>query len=264
MNKAYHLILKGHSGGGFFSIFNKLINYLQNYSPIYAITYEVYHESYGEGEIFGKILNEYRDHTYKDYNIENIIIDNYLDNTITGRGAKDIYLTNNMSWRDNIYELFTKYIHINPIILNKLEEMKSNIPKDHRIITFLVRHPVLKWEQPNQNMPFFSQYTNAIIESVDDIQKTTIICMTDHQEAYTYFNEQFQGVNIIFPEVERARSDETEITRTQPIKNIDRAVNALLSVLYLSIGDIFIHPVSNMATAGLFMNPKMKSKFLIG
>jgi len=272
--KAYHLILKNHTGGGFFSVFNKIINNLQFYFPIYKITWDVVDERnyYGNGEMFNKIFEVYIDDQYKEYNITDIFCIDYYDDRICGPNAnymyrEDMYKYRNIwpNWRELYNKIWSKYIIIKPEILeifNKFKESMIKIKKK-QIITFLVRHPVLNNEQLHKKLPSFQQYDDEINNLTNnDLNNTLLICCTDSEEAYNYFSKTYKN-NIIFPPSYRAKNTENEAHRNYHDLD-DKLYQAILCTLYLTIGDFFIHPNSNMAIAAMYINPNLKNIFLIG
>jgi hypothetical protein len=270
--KAYVLVLKYH-GAGFYSIFNKLMNYLQFYTPIYKIVWEVEcpHCHYGRGEIMSKVFESYIDETYKIYEIETIICNEYLDNTLTGQQALQLYTQDGckagnipLTWRSNLNEMYKKYIHLKPHVQQNIHEAKELISQYNKkkIITMLIRHPALAREQPNEKMPEFSQYEDEIRKISPNLEDTLIVCLTDHMEAYEYFQSRYSGI-MIFPSVDRASTNREEAHCSRE-RNDDAVVEAVLSIYYLTMGDDFIHHTSNMSTAVLYINPLIKNHFVVG
>lgn len=263
--KAYHLLLK-YNGAGFWSIFNKLMNYLQNYEPIYKITWDVYSpwNIYGQGEIMGKVFQPYENPSYASYEIEEVICDEYINQRLTGKEAQHLYTEDDYIWRQDLNEFWTTYIHLHEHVTEKFNHFKEYIKgmEKKTIITMLVRHPTLGYEQPNGRMPSFEQYDEVISKLAPKLDDVLLVCMTDLQEAYDYFSEKY-GDAIVFPPTARSSKKQGEAFTSQE-GDESSAMNALLIAMYLSIGDHFIHHTSNIATAALYMNTTMKSHFLIG
>jgi hypothetical protein len=269
--KAYILILKYH-GAGFYSILNKLMNYFQNYTPIYKVIWDVHCQSnhYGDGEVMGKVFQHYENSEYKDYEIESIDCDMYIDYNLTGERAMWLYSEEgcktkgvSLEWREELNGFFRNYIHLQPEIQGRFDRIKQEIKAfgKKQIITMLIRHPALKSEQPNGKMPEFYQYEEEIKKISPNLEETLIICSTDHNDAYEYFNSRYS--NIIFPSIERAGTGEPELFSSRG-RSDTAVIEALFSVLYLTLGDHFIHHTSNMATATLYMNPRIQNHFIIG
>lgn len=275
--KAYHLVLVYSYRAGFFSLFNKLFSYLEKYKPIYAVSWQVYEpfKAYGEGEMFSKVFVPYVNMEYKDYEIEVIECFHYCNDKLTGQTASRLYtdegcLTYNISlnWRNEMNYLFKTFYQIhNQRILGKyihfLQMIQIYKEQGNKIITFLIRHPILKDEQENKVMPSYQMYDDEIMKVANgDLSKTVLICLTDSQEAFHYFQEKYKTSTMLFPEVERRW--ETEIDSVCNPGGDEKVDMAVLSVLYLTAGDHFIHPVSNMATAVLIINPNIQNTYLVG
>ena len=272
MTQAYILVLYYH-GAGFFSIFNKLMNFLQTYSPVYKIVWNVHcpWNHYGDGEIMSQVFEPYENKKYKDYQHITVSCEKYLDGTLTGQAAHALYTTEtckqhnlSVNWRQELHNLFFSYIQIKQHILQQVSQFKAYLKTlpDHVVVTVLVRHPILACEQPHNKMPSFEQYDNKIASIQQNVGKPLkLIFLTDHQEAYVYFRTKYPTAN--FPPVDRASSLEQE-AHTVKVRTSLSIDQALLSVLYLALGQHFIHPTSNMATAVLYINSKCTNHFLVG
>jgi hypothetical protein len=275
--KAYHLVLVYSYGAGFFSLFNKLFGYLEKYQPIYAISWQVYNpfNAYGEGEIFGKVFAPYVNVDYKDYEIETIECMRYCDGKLTGREACRLYRAEtciengiSLNWRNEMNSLFHTYYKLaNQKIYTQYIEFAQKIQgyrnQGKKVITFLLRHPALNVEQENNILPTYEMYDDEILRvSGGDASQCVLVCLTDSQEAYEYFMEKYKHSTILFPDVQRRRANETDSTYNPG--GDEKIEMAMLSVLYLATGDHFIHPVSNMATSVLIINPNISHSYLIG
>ena len=285
-NIAYNIIIKNHPPGirpdglfgdvsGFFSNFNKLIEHLSLYKPIYSITFSVFYlqDTYGSGEVFSKVFIPYTNPEFKDYKIIDIHADDYIEGKITGIYAQYFYTKDgceekslNLDWRNQYNVLYKKHIILNKgiqTIFNNFKDKINMLNKKYKI-TFLIRHDTHKVEQPNNRMPTFDQYDKAINEACNgDLENSVLICLTDSEDAYKYFSDKYKNYTIIMPEVERSTNNEIQKFWSSD-GDCKKAYMALLSVLYLSIGDYFIHMTSNMSTAVLYINPEIKSIFLVG
>jgi hypothetical protein len=270
-NIAYNLILQNNCSG-LFSIFNRLIGCFQTYNNIYKITWNVKNSLYGDEECFSKVFHTYINNEYKDYIIKDIICEyegsKYLFR-YTGVDAHKLYtnelcIQNNIpvNWRLDINNYWNKYIKIKPEILEIYENYKLYIESFNKkkIITFSIRHPTHGIEQINGKQPSFEQYNNAIDNLYDD--NTLLICSTDSTEAFEYYSSRYNS--IIFPHADRSRANECQMHGTTDKNNINKLYSVILSVLYLSLGNYYIHSVSNMATAVLYINPNISNIYLIG
>lgn len=267
------LVIKKHSAG-FWSNFNKVINNLTYYNKIKKITYDVKATTpdfYGDGDIFGNVFEEYISNEYNNYDSKEIIIDAYIDFKSTGYLSNGLHLQDDQSWRINYNILWNKYIKLKPSIEIEWENMKNNVYNkagNKKIISFLIRHPVLAGEQINYNMPEFSDYDEVINMLLNKYNNNCIfIFCTDLIEAFNYFNTKYEEYIIINPSSTKSHNYENESSRNSHISVInseENVKNAVLNVLMLSLGDHFIFPNSNMATAVLYINTNIIPHFLVG
>lgn len=279
MPKAYHLVLTYHEGAAFFSILNKLMNHIQKYKPVAAISWNVQFpfNIYGEGETFSQVFEPYIDETYEGYEIETILCKCFTNQSLTGHTARYLYneedckrdeCIQSMDWRNELNSYWKKYCKIiHPSVLDLFPEFQKVIDEERTngktIITFLARHLDHGREQMNKVMPSFSLYDEKIKEIAgNDLSKVVLICMTDSMEAYNYFSEKYKDHNILFPPTERQWAHEPQTAFSEGTNA--RIPMAMLSVLYLTTGDHFIHPISNMSTAVMYINPKIKNHYLVG
>jgi len=252
-----HIILT-YSYAGFWSIFNKLMNYLAYYPNVQRISYSVFSSEntfYGNSNIFDVFLPYGEGDS-----IHKVYANNYITYELTGCFANWIHVTKD-TWRMKYNELFTKYIQISPSIQLDLESY--SIPKDKTILSILIRHPELSHEQINGRMPSLDQYDTAIDSLLEIHKDCFFIFATDVEEAYAHFVKKYGHFGYIHP-----HSSKTSCLQAPPIMkssgSVDHSRIALLTVLLLARGHHFIFPNSNMATAALYINPKMKSHYLIG
>jgi len=265
--EVYNLILQNPSGG-IFSTFNKLLNYFIELDNIYKITWNVYSQFYSDDECFSKIFKNYYNSDYENFEKKDIICDYNNNYRFTGVDAHYLYIPNGTekynvpnNWRIKINNYWKKYITLQDDIVSKFNEFKVfiNSYEKTNIITMLIRHPDHGREQINNKQPSLEQFENKMNNLYDS--NSLVICLTDSIEAYTYFSNKYNY--IIFPDTERTYANET-----QPViltcKRESKIKEGLLSTLYLTLGNHFIHSVSNMSTAVLYINPDIESHYLIG
>lgn len=279
MPKAYHLVLRYHEGAAFFSILNKLMNHIQKYKPVAAISWNVEFpfNIYGDGETFSQVFAPYINLDYEGYEIETIFCDNYTNQSLTGPTAKLLYTEEgcksdeciqSMNWRNELNDYWNTYCKIiEPTVLELFSEFQKMIEDERAqgktIITFLARHLDHGREQENNVMPGFALYDEKIKEIAgEDLSNVLLICMTDSMEAYNYFSEKYKNDTILFPPTERQWAHQPQTAFSEGTNA--RVPMAMLSVLYLTTGDHFIHPISNMSTAVMYINPKIKNHYLVG
>lgn len=214
---------------------------------------------YNSGCIFKILFREYNSRLPR--HEKQIEIKEFLYPKDTGLFIMDKYISNNHKWKFDYNEIYSKYIIHTPylnqvyniIYSNQLEKYK-NIPK----IGLLIRNNNLSREQPSGEMPSIGKYISAI-ESLN-IDKFILICAIDNLENLNFFKKNY---NIIYnPFIKRSdTANDIEPHHIENMQAIDGAYHYLESFI-LSKADYFIHPVSNMATSVLYINPKIKNIFL--
>lgn len=263
-DKPVKIILK-HSSAGFWSIFNKLMNYLIYYNNIKSIEFDVSYPShtrnlfYGRDNFFRRVFESYD--TKSSEELTTVVANGYITYEATGCYANWLHVSEDR-WREKYNTVFKKYINIRPEICN-LDSY--NVPKDKKKVSLLIRHPALSHEQINGRMPLFSQY-DTIIESL--LTKYNNDCVfilaTDLIEAEQYFKEKYSKYTIIHPFSVKTSKNTNEAQGIPYNGDEDLTKIAVQTVLLLAMGDDFIFPNSNMATAALYINPSMTAHYLIG
>jgi hypothetical protein len=263
-DKPVKIILK-YSSAGFWSIFNKLMNYLIYYNNIKSIKYDVSYTSnvnnlfYGRENFFGRVFEPYDTNPSEELTI--VVANSYITYEATGCYANWLHVSEDR-WREKYNSIFKKYINIRPEISN-LDFY--NVPKDKKKISLLIRHPALSHEQINGRMPLFSQYDTVIQLLLNKYNNECVfILATDLIEAEQYFKEKYSNYTIIHPFSVKTSKNTNEAQSVPYNGNEDLAKIAVQTVLLLAMGDDFIFPNSNMATAALYINPSMTAHYLIG
>jgi hypothetical protein len=124
----------------------------------------------------------------------------------------------------------------------------------------LLRNNALSTEQPNRRLPSITQYFDAI-DSLN-IANPKIICSIDNLEELTPFTNNYDcWYNKNTLRTTYKNEAEPHVTNDKTIKD---AANQFLEGYMLSKCDYLIHPVSNIATGALYMNPDLKNIFLVG
>lgn len=266
-NKPVHLTVR-YNEAGFWSIFNKFMNHLVHYTNIQRIDYAVvphhYMKFYGSDDFFGQLFEPYVAPGANDQELYAVDAKNYITYEATGYCSNWLHVSPvDDFWRDSYNTLFNKYVKVRPNILSEFTETYQ-IPKDKKLISVLIRHPALGHEQIYSKMPLFQQY-DAEIEVL--LQKYNGNCAfllaTDLIEAEQYFKAKYAAYEIIHPHC--IKTSETNYEAQQVHwGDMNLAKIAFHTVLLLSKGDHFLFPNSNMATAALYLNPKMEAHYLIG
>ena len=256
-----HLIVHQHEGG-FFSNFNKVISFLETHPEVSKITWDLQGQPFGAfayncGEVFSKLFVPFWDKNPIEG--EPYILSEYVDQRHTGKNAHGLY-TGHQGWRNSLHRTLQQYIRITPYLIPRIKSIHDtfNSVKDRPKVGILKRNELLKCEQQKNCMPAFEQYQAAIKEL--KLEKPVFMFSIDNLYDLDQFKAEFRP-HMYSPGMRRTQKNTDMEPHFLPGTQQDAAA-AFLDVYMLSMCDYFIHPVSNMATAALYFNPKMKSIYL--
>lgn len=256
--------------GGFFSNFNKVITFLYEYekdknnNSISQILWDLKGQPYGAfayniDNVFGSVFKEYG----CDKNIfkENIIVTDYTMSALkkyTGKNAHNLYTNANQTWRQKLYNSFKKFIIPEKITQSYIDIIDNKKEFNGKLISVLKRNQLLKCEQKNNSMPKIEKYFEEIDKIFD--KNTYLYLCVDNIEDLNAFIQRYKRC-IYHPNVRRTGRDTDQEPHFIPHSEKD-AINTFIDLYGASKAQHFIHPVSNMATAALFLNPKMESIYI--
>ena len=262
MNK--HLIFTS-SPNGFFANFNRVIQALSFYNTqVHKISWDMKNfigNSYNcdllyENLFITKLPNN------ENNELEKIVIKEYIDHTYTAHDIANRYLQQDQSWRHDWYNAYNNFIGFTDFLNNIWEEVYSSIFTDNKPkVGILTRHNALGSEQPNRRMPSLEQYYNAITDL--NLSDFKVVCAVDSNETLAQFTSKYDCLFNTKTTRTHTPNDMSE-AHHRPGMNIVDAAYHFLEAYMLSKCDYFIHPVSNTATAALFLNPYLKNTFIIG
>jgi hypothetical protein len=254
------LIFQPHPAG-FFSNFNKVTHALSVYNEQVG---EIVWQMIGEGmhqyhcdEVFSKLFKPYKEDVVCD---ESITVQRYIDVKYTAHHVAEVYDSSDQKWRHNLNAVFNKYIKFtdlldqtwNNIFTKQFEEQAGTK------IGILIRNNALNCEQPYQKLPEKQSYIDAI-EQIQAGSKT-VVCAIDNREDLAFFTEKYKCIYNEHVSRSNTASDPETHLHNQ-LSCIDAAYH-FLEAYALSKCDYLIHPVSNISTAALYMNPKLQNVFL--
>lgn len=260
------LVFKPHNcGGGFFSQFNQTIQGLSHYyNVINQVEWDMHDTNafcYNSGDVFRHLFEEYNNN---EPSLEVKTFEMFIDQNYTAHLVAEKYVcAEQKQWRNTYYKAYKKFIKHTELVNNTFSEIYTNqfktfnnIPK----VGILIRNNNLSTEQPRRISPTKELYVKAINDL--NLKNFVIVCAIDNNEDLNYFNTRY---NTIYNEhtTRSLTAYHNEPHRVDGL-NIKDAVNHYLEGYTLSMCDYFIHPVSNVATAALYMNPDIKNIFIIG
>jgi hypothetical protein len=185
---------------------------------------------------------------------------------LTSTNARTAYLTEPEVWRAEIHDLFTQHIKVKAGILKEVDEFVEAHFKDAHVIAVHMRASIISREQGNGCYPNHDEFANAIDEIIQannsDIttgKPCKVFLATDNQEAVDYMKARFPDDMFITRDHKLYRANEDHDALGMDTQH---ARDAFIDALLLSRADHFVHAVSNVATAVLYMNPGLANKFL--
>lgn len=180
------------------------------------------------------------------------VVNAYPSTWMTGREAGHMYEGGN-AWRDKFHGAWLR-MGVNPEIALEAAQFVARLPQD--VVSILVRANCHRGEQLSDRNQTLEEYAAAYqtIKKPDSI----LHVMTGDEETLAWFRERFD-VSFLSTTKRTATRDTDHIAMPQTVED---AKQVLLEVLILSMSRALIHPVSNMATAALYINPGLESIYL--
>lgn len=235
-------IVKGHHAG-LFSLINKVMTCMRLYERV--------HVDFTSGVLYGEDGVNLWDELFawNDPAEDGAdIITDYPDHAMTGPGAGALYLSGD-AWRSECHELWKR-------MRCRFPGFRLDPSVDR--VACLIRNTQHFAEQPDDRQQTLDDYA-AAFESVRRPDSMLHVVCRD-EESLRWMGERF---NIQFgTHIERTgRRDDPEIHLNRP-QSVNDAVDCIYEVTIMSRCRALIHPVSNIATAALYMNPKLESIYL--
>lgn len=257
------IIFESHSAG-FFSNFNKVVQALSvYYNQIGEVIWKMQGPGMGQyhptEEIYNKLFIPYKSSSV----IEEVCISKYIDVNYTAHHVAEIYQNTDQTWKyqyNKAYNTYIKHTSFLEEVWNKNYLSFFEKAKNKTKIGILIRNQQLSTEQPRRVLPNREAYQHTIKElKLDDY---VIFCGIDNKHDLSFFENNY---NVFYNKnVTRTNfSYDGEPHLRDGLTIVDAAYHYLESYA-LSKCDFLIHPVSNMATAAMYMNPELKNIFLIG
>lgn len=255
-----HIIFNHHEGG-FFSNFNKVITHLAHNQDVTKITWQLRGQPYGAfaynvNEVFSSLFETYDEGA--SINSE-CYVSEFKHLEYTGKNTHSLYTEDN-TWRINLNNIYKKYITPTELLKKNIEVVDNYFKEKNNIkVGILKRNQLLKCEQNSNKMPAVEDYIDAISQ-IQDSNKTCILSV-DNQVDLDYFISREDFKSIYSTNIRRTCRDTDSEPHFTP-GTIQDAVYYFMDVYMLSKCDYLIHPISNMATAALYLNPNLKSIYL--
>lgn len=238
----------GSHYAGLFSLINKVMVCLAKYDQV--------HVDFSKGDrcLYGpKGVNLWNYLFHPTEPCEGEIIEGYPDSSITSVEVSALYGT--MAWRHLYHEQWKK-VTVREEIIRKAYDFTRQWQGRH-VVSVLVRATTHCSEQVDNRTQSLEEYSKAICEVMHD--DTIVHVMACDEETIRWFQQRFPTVTY-YPLANRTMDRDIDIHLNG--QSVHDARECLSEVLILSQSDVLIHPVSNLSTAALYINPKLESVYL--
>lgn len=167
---------------------------------------------------------------------------------ITGACAGIMYQNPEWNWRETYHKAWAR-----------LTCVVEPIPVGPNTIGVMIRSDALGGEQLYGKSQPLEQYADAIAK----VHKagTSLFVVSSDNESISWLLQRYPGLYFSSGIKRSAHRSDPEQHLHVPQTKMD-AIDVMREVLTLARCDSLIHPISNMATAALIINPQLKSIYL--
>lgn len=230
---------------GLWSLINKVITCMDKYKKV--------HVDWSSYCIYGDCWNDLFYPT-EPVTGEHDILMFYPNLKITGTEVAELYKSGD-EWRSHYHELWKK-LKVRESITAEVDDFcKANFS------THVVAGMIRDHTHRNEQVPPRSQSLEEYARVFDLVKKpeTKFFIMCRDNESLAWFASRFPI--ITYPHTKRCANRDMNLHLMEPQTSQD-AKHCLIEILICARANEFVHPVSNMATAVLYINPIVKSHYL--
>ncbi len=244
-----------HRGGGLFSQLNKVISVMasrETASVAVDWTEMPFYQQATEENLWRHLFSN-----KGEFNPDSPRITAWPDMSFTGKNAATKYQSS-PKWRVELNRWWSEVT-----VRRELEAEAEAFLAPHRnkpLFGALVRSLPLAGEQPGKKMPPPEKTMLRLEKLLRDAPHGKIFLAADNQEALAAFQARFGG-SLLHRDAPRSPDWNTEPHQLRP-QTVRDLQTCLIEALVLSRCDHFVHNVSNMATAVLYMRPLMPHTFI--
>lgn len=244
-------------GAGLFSNINRIVTYLVNNPDTKKIVWSMTGQESGcmgydtnNKELFSLLFEQFSEISDSDVTAVNVSTRWMEDSNITGYNVINYYLyREELRPYSNSFHTFLKF---RPELNRQIELVKNALFHDtNDVVAIIVRGDALKDEQPRRKMPTRQEYINVIRKLPDNNKRKYFLCI-DNEDDLQFFKSILPNhyhTNI------RRSTTKNDIEPHKKTRGTEKDFyDSFLEVVYCSLCNILIHPVTNMATASLYMN----------
>lgn len=182
-------------------------------------------------------------------------VTDYPDMWLTYKNPAKLYVQEDQSWRHTCNAIWRGFG-----IRREFERDAALLMRSWPYVSAMIRSGWHGGEQPSGKLQTWEQYGEAIDAALAEYKGAGLYIAASDWESVLWARERYPGV-VIHPNVKRAATRADEYHLSNP-STFEDAGHCMAEVLALSQAVALIHPVSNMATAALYINPTVKSIYL--
>ncbi len=186
------------------------------------------------------------------------IITGYPSQWLTYKAAGYLYQMEDVAWREKCHRLWQR---IKP--LPRVTAFVNWFVEEHfakrPVVAVLVRAHPSAGEQLTNRIQTLDEYATAIEAELRGSDRRQVYIASSDEQSLSWFRDRFNVRH--HPGTRRAETRDVDRHLAVKQNEID-ALNVLQEVLIMARTDVLIHPVSNLATACLYINPSLRSVYL--
>jgi len=245
---------------GLCSNFNRILTFLLKCQPI-SVRWRMFGKKEGcmgyntEDELFNQIFDEYGLQT-----VDEVVISSSWGHLmdperITGPESSQYYGMNRYKLEpySNVYKKFFNLKHDFKLLLDqKIAEMTNG----KKVVGIIVRNSgnqALAGEQLRNRMPTREEYK----EQIDQFNGNRFFLCVDNEDDLTYFKTICP--DSYHTDIRRSVNSNDEEPHKKTVAGKDEFIKTFIEIYLCSFCDVLIHPITNMATTSLILNPDQKS-----
>jgi hypothetical protein len=237
-------LVKAHRAG-LFSNINKVISTMRIYDNVGV--------DWSEGCVYGNCWDKLFSPAPPPHDPMDVIYD-YPIYDITAACAGILYQNPCWMWRPVFHGLWDR-LQVNPEITSKANAL---VAPGSDVVAAMVRSHIHAGEQLSNRSQPIEEYARTYESSRGP--GTSLFIMASDDETVDWFKARFNC--IVFPGVSRARTRDSAELHLSTQQGHTDAENCLIEVIAASNCAKLIHPISNMATAALYINTKLESIYI--
>lgn len=233
---------------GLFSLINKVVTCLGLYEIVHVDFSKGDRCLYGDGDEMWSALFL----PTEPNNGETIY--GYPDSSITSVNVSALY--GSSEWRQRYHDCWTK-LRVQPEIILAANQFVMRHWANRDVVSVLVRATTHCSEQIGNRTQSLEEYAQAF----ERIRKpdSMLHVMACDNDTIEWFRNRYDISCYPYANRTESREKDYHLHRAQTVQD---AITTLTEVLILSRSRALIHPISNMATAALYINPEMESIYL--